>query len=363
MLVYFIMIILVAFFSVLADKKPRMLTYATSDNLTSNEKPYRSNFMIWIVFLCLAFVSAFRYDVGTDFFSYFNNVKWADAFNKGDFVEPGFTLLAIICNNLFDPEGKSLTIVCSIITTALFVLTIAKRSENFSISILLFVFAGCFTGAFNGVRQYLATAIMFAGYHFVVDKKPFKWLLVVLLASTFHITSLLMFFVYFVCNLDCDIKLIILYIGIAVVLLFSYEPLFKLVGLLKQEDIDSELSYMKTSVNILRVLVQCVPIIFLFFADKNKVNGDNETRFLLNICLLNAAIAVAAMNSAYFSRFWIYTSCFQILMYPSLFKKMNTKDRFVFIVLLLLLYSLYWTYDTINNPALNNFKWLFNYLK
>ena len=171
-----------------------------------------------------------------------------------------------------------------------------------------------------------------------------------------------MFFIYFVCNSKCSWGLVLLYLTIAIVLLFAYEPLFDLVGALKQEEVDMNEAYMKTSVNILRILVQCVPIALLLFLSKNKINEDKDARFLLNVCLLNAAIAVAAMNSAYLSRFWIYTSCFQVLMYPKILKKMKKGNRQLLTTLMIICYVGFWAFEILNAPTLSNFYWSFNYL-
>ena len=195
-----------------------------------------------------------------------------------------------------------------------------------------------------------------------IERKPIKWLIVVLIAASIHITAILMFFIYFVCNLKCSWKLVGVYFIIAVVLLFAYEPLFNLVGALKQDEVDTSDVYMSTQVNLLRVAVQCVPIVLLLFVNQDEINNDADTRFLFNICLLNAAIAIAAMNSAYLSRFCIYTACFQILMYPKILSKMRGNNRLLFTILLLLCYAIFWAYEVGNSASISNFRWIFNYL-
>lgn len=359
MTVYLPMLALAIVFSLLATKYS---TTTSSLNQSVLKKKSPNNLFVVLVFLCFAFVAAFRYKVGTDFLAYYKNASWIEKFNKGDYHEAGFTLFAIICDFIFGGIDGSITIGAAIFTILLFIFTIKKRAENFTLSIILFVVTGIFTGMLNGIRQYMATAILFSGYQFIIDKKPIKWLLVTLLASTFHVTAILMFFVYFACNFRCAWNLVFLYAVIAVVLLFAYEPLFDLVGVLKQEEINSNVSYMSASVNILRVLVQCVPIILLIFTDKTKINEDKEARFLLNICLLNAAIAVAAMNSAYLSRFWIYTSCFQVLMYPKIFNKMQNENKKFFMGFMILFYVAFWVYEIMNAPILYNYSWIFKYL-
>ncbi len=361
MFVYFILIAVVFLLSLLAerDKKARIQIEGQEQRF-SNKKYNKA--LVWLIFISIAFVGAFRYGVGVDFFSYFKTNNWASNFENGNYNEPGFTIFAKACSFISGGANGALTICAAIVTIALFVFTTVKRTDNLIISILLFIFIGVFTGMFNGVRQFLAAAILFAGYPFIFRKKIWKWAIVVVVASSIHITAILMFFVYFICNLKCDWRLVFLYLAIAIFFLFAYEPLFNLVGSLKQEEIDSSLNYMTTNVHILRVLVQCVPVILLVFTNKTKINEDKEARFLLNICLLNAAIAVAAMNSAYFSRFSIYLFTFQILMYPKIFTKMTKENANIFSTLLIIFYSIYWIYSVYSDNSLFVFRWIFPYL-
>lgn len=332
------------------------------NQLEGHKTSKATNRCLWIIFGILAFVAMFRYGVGTDFYAYYKTSGTISKFERDNYSDPGFTIFAMICNLLFGERNGAITMGASFVTIALFILTIGRQKQNIELSIILFIFVGCFTGLFNGIRQYLATAVLFAGHRFVIKRQPIKWLLVVLIAASMHITAILMFFIYFICNLKCDWKLVLGYFVIAVVLLYAYEPLFNLVGGLKQTEIDVTEQYMAGHVSFLRVLVQCVPLVMFAFVDKAKINQDDTCRFLFNICLLNGALAIAAMNSPYFSRFWIYTSCFQILMYPMLFSKMNKDNRLLFTMLLIVFYGVFWAYEIMNSLALRNFNWIFKYL-
>lgn len=364
MTVYYIMIFSLVVLCLFAEKASVEKVEQVSINYkrTLFYESKVSKFFVFLIFVLLAFVAAFRYKVGTDFHSYYRTGIWAGKFENGNFKEPGFTLFSLIASFLFDGKDGAVTMLSAIVTVALFVFTIAKRSDNITISMLLFVFTGCFTGLFNGIRQYLATAIMFAGFHYVYEKKFTKWLLVVLLASTIHITAILMILVYFTCNLKTNYKTLLLYFSFAAVALFLYEPLFDLVGALKQDEINSDLGYMSRQVNILRVLVQCVPLIMMVIIGGRRISRDVDCRALFNVSLLNAALAIASMNSAYFSRFYIYTMCFQVLMYPKVLSRANTKVRTVLSIIMILCYAVFWYYEVSNSSSLNDFHWLFVYL-
>ncbi len=368
MTVYFILIIAILLLCWIHEKVISRKRAVVSDNITvikdkRDKYKFTDKKIIWaFIFVAFAFVAAFRYKVGTDFHAYYRTELWSNKFAKGDFTDPGFTIFAIIADFLFQGRNGGLTILAAIVTTALFVFTIAKRSENMTLSLLLFIFIGCYTGMFNGVRQYLAAGILFAGFRFVQEKKCFKWLLIVLLAATVHITAILMFFVYFACNLKFNFMTVVLYAVIAVVLLFLYEPLWNLVGVLKQEEMDTDIEWFNRSVNVLRVIVQCVPLLLSIFVSKNKINEDADCKMLFNVCLLNAAIAVASINSVYFARFFIYTMPFQILMYPKMLNKMEKNTRKIFTALLIVFYAAFWLYEVSNSSSLNNFQWIFTHL-
>ena len=363
MFVYIIMLILAVAFSLLAEKFSKTVKVSAQGEINLIKKREPNTFFVWVVFLTIAFVAAFRYNVGMDFWAYYETKNWTIKFENESYNSLGFTIFSIICSWIFGGIDASITIGAAIVTIFIFIFTVKKNAENFTLSVILFILTGVFTGMLNGVRQYLATAILFAGYNLIIERKPIKWLLVVLLASTFHVTAILMFLVYFICNLKCDWKLVFLYFSIAVVMLFAYEPLFDLIGALKQEEIDMSESYMTGSVSLFRVAVQCVPIIFLIFAKKSDINTDEEARFLFNICLLNAAIAVAAMNSPYLSRFWIYTSCFQVLMYPKILSKIKKKERGIITTFMIFFYLMFWAYEILNTKVLSEFYWIFKYLK
>ena len=66
MSVYLIMLFLVVIFSLLAIKYYTVATNSKNNlGLIKTKQP--NKFFVWLVFLCIAFVAMFRYNVGTDF--------------------------------------------------------------------------------------------------------------------------------------------------------------------------------------------------------------------------------------------------------------------------------------------------------
>ncbi len=359
MLVYYVVILTITVISSIAMYK--QTHYINRVRPSNNRISYGKGY-IFAIFCVFGFVATFRYNVGADFTAYYRYediVRIANRLFINPFDEPGAAFIAWINQKFFPNVDGFFVMVAAVITMALFVYTIGKNSYNLLLSCLLFIFIGAFTGSFNGVRQYMATAILFTGYHHVINRDLKKWILVVLCASCFHVTAILMFFIYFLCTQKTSFKLVLFYVAIAIFLLYTYDGIFELLGTLKNETITLT-DYTTRSVNRVRVIVQCVPLVIPVLLGLNKINEDIETRFFVNVSLFNAAVSIAAMNSAYFSRFNIYTSIFLVLMYPCVLKKMRRNNRIILTALMLIFYFVYWHYETSKSWDMNNFQWIFS---
>ena len=121
---------------------------------------------VLLLALILISVSGFRYQVGTDFMAYYHwrVDDWSEIFKSiVSFQNGGFELLAKLCRLVFDHD-QTLIFVSACITIGLYVLTIYRISPSFLLSMLFYLFLGQWQGGFNGIRQYLAAAILFAGH-------------------------------------------------------------------------------------------------------------------------------------------------------------------------------------------------------
>lgn len=74
---------------------------------------------------------------------------------------------------------------------------IYKQSEDPFLSVIIFMGIEFFTLSFTALRQMIAMAIVINSYSFIKEKKPIKFILVVLLASLFHKTAIIFLIAYF----------------------------------------------------------------------------------------------------------------------------------------------------------------------
>lgn len=90
--------------------------------------------------------------------------------------------------------------VMTLIATLPILLTIKNKSINFKLSLFIYLTFGFYFNIFNPERQSIAMAISFYALPYLFDKKIVKFTLLIILASTFHISAWIMIPIYFVCH-------------------------------------------------------------------------------------------------------------------------------------------------------------------
>lgn len=135
-------------------------------------------------------IYVFRYDVGWDYPNYFDAIINNDLSER---LEPLSFVLYWIASSCNSPV--LLFVLYGVPTYLLIFSTIKKYSVNVEFSLLIYI---ClfFLDSLGLIRQALAVAIVFGGYTFLVEKKPGKFVLTIILASCFHYSAVSAFIIY-----------------------------------------------------------------------------------------------------------------------------------------------------------------------
>ena len=196
MIVYYSVIIAVLVFGTLAqdtNSKSRIEQSLLTEGAVSNKNHY--GIFYFLLFAVFVFVGGFRYYVGTDFGAYyrFYVFSWPEivaAFKTLD--EPGLKLVAYLARIIWD-DGVSVIFFACLITTILVFRGISKFDNNdITIMLLIYVFIAGWTFSFNGVRQGLAAAIIFAFAKVSEKKWVLKYIFVCFITFLFHKSALMM---------------------------------------------------------------------------------------------------------------------------------------------------------------------------
>jgi len=187
---------------------------------TNNSKKY---FCI-LIFILFSLIQGLRGNtVGSDtnnyikFFELSKNMSFIDVLLMKQWViEPGYGLLMKICSIMSFSPQLFLLVVAIIINGGLMYF-IYKHSDNPFISVIIFMGVEFFTLSFTALRQIIAIIIILNSYNFIKQKKIIKFILMVLLAATFHKSALIFLPVYFLRNIKISKKTII--VGISIFIL------------------------------------------------------------------------------------------------------------------------------------------------
>ena len=308
--------------------------------------------------LPLIFTAGFRYEVGTDFNAYYK----ADAIFGGNvwekiktLHEPGIALLVEIIN-FFSKDGATYIFIFSFLTIFPTTYVLLRRSDNYTVILLLYVFTGCWHGSFNGVRQYLAATVIMIGHRYMLDKKFVKYAITVFIAYCFHSSAIVMIVPYFVMRGKINFRNIFLLALGTLLVSSNYDTLFSFIGAIKDKEVVMD-TYATASVNILRVLANCAPAV-LAIALYIKKDPTPEQTFYINGLIVNAAAMIAASNSTYLARIGIYTSLFIPAGLPKLIRFEDKKMEKLLWVIIIALFAIFWYYEVSTYPSLNQFKWV-----
>ena len=308
--------------------------------------------------LPLIFTAGFRYEIGTDFNAYYkaDQVFGGNVWEKIKTLnEPGIALLVEIIN-FFSKDGATYIFIFSFLTIFPTTYVLLRRSDNYTVILLLYVFTGCWHGSFNGVRQYLAATVLMLGHRYILDKKFVKYAITVLIAYCFHSSAIVMIVPYFVMRGKINFRNIFLLALGTLLVSSNYDTLFSFIGAIKDKEVVMD-TYATASVNILRVLANCAPAV-LAVALYIKKDPPPEQTFYINGLIINAAAMIAAANSTYLARIGIYTSLFIPAGLPKLIRFEDKKMEKLLWVIIIALFAIFWYYEVSTYPSLNQFKWV-----
>jgi hypothetical protein len=178
----------------------------------------------------------------------------------------------------------------------------------------------------NGLRQFLAVAIVFAGTGYFVKKRMLPALALILIAATIHTSALVMLPVVFIVQGKAWNRKTLLYIFVAVIAMFVFSRRVDLMDALLEGTeyegtIETWQSLGDTGVHPFRVVVNAVPVILAFYA-RRVISRKNDP--VLNICvnmaIINVGIYLIAMvtSGIMIGRLPIYVTLYTYILLPYL---------------------------------------------
>lgn len=322
------------------------------NELKRRNKKLPSYFFTVPSFIILFIISAFRGDFTTDYKSYtrlfylYNQYDFFDVLKVTD-IESGYKLLSRSVGVFTDNE-MYLFMVVSFIILICFYSQFKKHSTYMWLSVLMFVIIGSYYSSFNIIRQILAVAIIFAGSKFLYERRFFKYLLVVILASLFHSTALIMIAFYFILNFRFNFRSIFLiFCGSFFVMLF----LNNIVSFFQRNFYTSyvEGAYGMEGASFKIAIIPMALLIFSLFNYKKIDLSNTIQRIWLNAVIFNAFFSILGTKVFMINRVSHFFSSYTLLLIPLLFSKIKTKELRVVLIIILVFFLIIYHYIVYKN--------------
>lgn len=303
--------------------------------------------------LPFVFISAIRYDVGTDYL--YRYVPDFLTIKNGGHVanlELGFTFLDKICL-VFSKDYSLLFFLTSIIIIAPVFYIIYKKSKNPMLSIFLFFTGGFFFLSMNMIRQFIAVMFAFISYNFLLSKQYLKWFFFLIIGSLFH-TSIIVFSIVILLCKKFVINFKFLFIATIFVLITNslLRELIINVFSVTRFSVYIDTVYSKIDVKEFMILINVIIYLVMYyicFKNNSRSKLGNEDIFFMN--MQGMAVIISLMGSIFsiLSRLIVFFSIFECISIPYILSKYKEKNKVILVIIIVLLFSFNIFYTNVIN--------------
>ncbi len=327
MFVWWLVIILSIIFGAIIDARGM---YYNQNGVIMHKPPQK---MYWLFVFILIFFAGLRSPSGDGVMSIGDTRIYNGIFRvlvkngvkeyvntAGEFTDWGFFGLLSFVKGLFHTDNQGLFFFCSLVTLSLMFYRYNKLDITDKETLFFtFITIGMYVSTMNGVRQWLASAMLFFAFPLIEEKKWFKYFAVVLLASSIHSSSFILLPLYFIVKRKAWSFTTKGIVAFAVFFLASYSVFGSYLSrLLENTDFFSQYSDQILSkgggANIVRVVLYFVPVIFAYF-NQNEMQNEPYYDIVINMSVLNALCMLLASTNWIYARLCIFFEPFMLILF------------------------------------------------
>lgn len=313
----------------------------------SKNRKLLSYFYVFLVFIVMFLLSAFRNDIGDTSaykhsYSLYENYK----FNmKGDW---GFNLFQYVLYQI-DSNPMFLLIVTSLITVAFNVYNMYHYCSFLELEVYMYITSGYFTTTMNGIRQSMVAAIVFSFTRIIEKGNTKLFILFIILASPFHQSVLILIPIYFILRSEPWSKTTLFIIIISCVGFLGFSKLFPaLLGMLDSSNYGVYAETNMGGSSFMRVIVNAVPVVLAFIKRKELKESWAKSNIFVNMALINVIFVAFGMHNWIFNRFTIYFQLYNFVLVPYIIKNcFKGKERRLLYVSFMLCYFIFFYYEQV----------------
>lgn len=315
--------------------------------------------VVMMIFLILGSFYTFRWCNGTDFFNYYMSFYSEEA-TKTSFIteqrDVMYGLVTYIFRNYLTDNFLIYNAFLAFLTYMPLIFVLRKYSENFNLSILLYIFTTMYFVPYNTVRQGIAVGIFMWGYSFFLNKKYVAFFLLSAIAFMFHPVTAIPVIILFVCRREFLSSIVTLVAGgmliTGIALPSIWRRVINFLSIVGQEKIaaDYENALGVGRINILRILVALVPLVLALIEKKymkrlfTGVKKDHVS-LCMNMSVFNVLFVAVGLYNPIFARVSQFFEVFLLFLYPALLEAYEKRSKILVATGILIMYFIFMIYS------------------
>lgn len=348
MVIYICATLLSAFFAFCATRKTSANSSTVHESKYIISKSDGTNFW-YCLFTTLSFIplfviSAIRYGLGTDYLYTYKPMFQliATGHKLPNIVEPGYYFLNRFVL-LFTSDYAGIFIVTAFLFCFFMYKAIFEQSVSPVYSIILLLLTTFYFFSLNGVRQGIVIAMFFYSSKFIKRREFLKFLVVILLASTIHLSALIFLPIYFLCRIRIrplvGIVILLAEAGLSTLIrlaIFNVAAKTKYAYYLQTDYVASKFDYSSFLIAIFILL-----FLYLFYS---KAKENTDYIFFVNCQFMACFFLILTYQIDIMKRFSASYQFIDVLYLPMITSSAYIKDkrmRYAINILIIVLFGAY----------------------
>ena len=321
MTIYLILAAVTVFLGLLVERKENIVNEANAGAFTRGRAKNTS--LLFAIFVFLLAVSACRVAIGHDYWEYkevFNLISQ----NRHVSTEFGFNTFVRICHFFFGKENY--IIIFGLIAAATIFLSLKSvydLGEKFGYSFFLYMMFGLYLSGFNSVRYYLVLALAMVSVKYLFTKEYEKFVLLILLASTFHMAVLFCLVAYPLAKLKWKIWVYPV-LTVFSVSLILFPAFYRRIIFLFYPYYENSI-YDVQSTSMVQILRCAAVLVFALIFYKQAVKGNEKNAFFLKLNLFALIVYSCCSYMPVISRIGYFLNVYHIFLIPAILLRIEKK--------------------------------------
>ncbi|EIT86533.1 hypothetical protein A374_03144 [Fictibacillus macauensis ZFHKF-1] len=307
-----------------------------------------NKFLALLATFSLVLVAGLRSNIGDTFFYKHiyetNNFTWDYIFSQKDI---GFGIYQRILKS-FSDDPQLLIFVTALVTNALIVVVLYRYSKMFELSLFVYITGGMFLISMNGMRQCLAAAIIFLGTRFLIDGKFIKYALVIIIASYFHESALILLPIYFLVRTKPWSKATFVLLGFSVLIVIAFDQFSAvLFSSIQDTQYGHYQTFQEGGASKIRIAVNGIPLLIAYLGRHRLKEVFPKSDYFVNMSIVGFVFMVISSKNWIFARFSIYFNLYQIVLISWIIVLFRKKDQKLFYYGILICYLVYYYFESV----------------